>query len=198
MDRKKSLHRTTRDIQAEKSKQKIYDTAIQLFSQKGFEETKITEICSKSSCSVGAFYHHYPSKESILEETFRKADEDFITWRPGKDNYTGRELIMEYVKTYADLIDDMGLDFSKVFYSNRNKNFIKEGRPMQTILTELIERAVDENRISLRITPEKACDMIFISIRGSVFHWCLHEGKFPIRTAMYELVDTLLRGMEDR
>ena len=48
-------------------KQEILDTAEQLFCQKGYEETSIQDILDRLHTSKGSFYHHYISKESLLE-----------------------------------------------------------------------------------------------------------------------------------
>ncbi len=189
--------KTSRELQAEKSKKKIYETAIQLFTEKGFENTKITEICRKASCSVGAFYHHYPSKESILDDTFFMADRNFEAWAGKEDSGdSGRELILEYMDSYTDLILDTGLDFTKIFFTHMNKTFVRKGRPMQTRLTGLIDRAVREERFSSSLPPEEICESIFICARGVVFHWCLHDGKFDLRNRMTFILNNLLLGME--
>lgn len=48
-------------------KQEILRTAEQLFCRKGYEETSIQDILDVLHSSKGSFYHHYASKESLLE-----------------------------------------------------------------------------------------------------------------------------------
>jgi len=48
-------------------KQQILETAESLFCRKGYEETSIQDILDILHSSKGSFYHHYPSKESLLE-----------------------------------------------------------------------------------------------------------------------------------
>ena len=48
------------------SKKRIAQTAMTLFLQKGYEETTMREIVHKSGRSKGAIYHHFPSKQEIL------------------------------------------------------------------------------------------------------------------------------------
>lgn len=47
---------------------RIIESAYELFSIKGYEKTTIGEIIKKADCSKGGFYHHFRSKEEILEE----------------------------------------------------------------------------------------------------------------------------------
>ena len=56
--------------QEEKSfitKTKILDVAIKLFTEKGYNETTMLDILSQSGLSKGAVYHHFRSKNEILE-----------------------------------------------------------------------------------------------------------------------------------
>ncbi|MTI46293.1 MAG: TetR/AcrR family transcriptional regulator [Firmicutes bacterium] len=48
-------------------KDKIIQSAYELFSSKGYEKTTIGEIIKQAECSKGGFYHHFKSKEEILE-----------------------------------------------------------------------------------------------------------------------------------
>ena len=46
---------TPRKEQAAKTRQEIFDTAIELFDRKGYEKVSINEICKKAGVSTGAF-----------------------------------------------------------------------------------------------------------------------------------------------
>lgn len=46
---------------------RIIQSAYELFSTKGYEKTTIGEIIKKAECSKGGFYHHFKSKDEILQ-----------------------------------------------------------------------------------------------------------------------------------
>ena len=48
-------------------KQEILQTAEQLFCRKGYEKTSVQDILDQLKSSKGSFYHHFASKESLLE-----------------------------------------------------------------------------------------------------------------------------------
>ena len=48
-------------------KQEILTVAEDLFCRKGYEETSVQDILDVLHSSKGSFYHHYESKESLLE-----------------------------------------------------------------------------------------------------------------------------------
>jgi AcrR family transcriptional regulator len=51
---------------AEETRQKIYDSALQLFREKGFEETTMRDIAQKADVALGAAYYYFSSKDAIV------------------------------------------------------------------------------------------------------------------------------------
>ncbi|EPR12298.1 TetR/AcrR family transcriptional regulator [Ruminiclostridium papyrosolvens] len=54
----------------EDKKTLIYACAKELFNNKGFKDTNISEITQKAGMAVGTFYKYYPSKEKLFMDIF--------------------------------------------------------------------------------------------------------------------------------
>ena len=52
---------------AEVRKQELLATAMRLFASQGYEQTSVNQIIVALNISKGAFYHHYSSKEDLVE-----------------------------------------------------------------------------------------------------------------------------------
>ena len=52
---------------AEIRKQEVLECAMRLFATQGYEQTSINQIIAELGISKGAFYHHYSSKEDLVE-----------------------------------------------------------------------------------------------------------------------------------
>ena len=50
----------------EDTHQRVYDTAMRLFQEHGFEQVSVGQIASGAGVSVPTFYAHYPSKEHLV------------------------------------------------------------------------------------------------------------------------------------
>lgn len=48
----------------------IYDCAKELFSDKGFKDTNISDITKKAGMAVGTFYNYYASKEKLFMDIY--------------------------------------------------------------------------------------------------------------------------------
>jgi AcrR family transcriptional regulator len=51
-----------------RTRKALTDVAIQLFAERGIEETSILEITQRANVSNGAFYYHFGNKEELLVE----------------------------------------------------------------------------------------------------------------------------------
>ena len=59
---------------AASTKDKLFYSALQLFSQKGFANVGIRELCRTVHIKESSFYNHYASKESLFEAILRFFD----------------------------------------------------------------------------------------------------------------------------
>jgi AcrR family transcriptional regulator len=50
---------------AEATKERILQIAVEVFARNGYDATGVAEICLRAGISKGAFYHHFPSKQSL-------------------------------------------------------------------------------------------------------------------------------------
>lgn len=59
------------------TRKRITDTAMQLFREKGYENTSVTDICKASGVTKGTFYYHFPNKDEITREFYEQIYQDF-------------------------------------------------------------------------------------------------------------------------
>lgn len=96
------------------TEQRILDTATKLFLEKGWEETTVQNIIDElGDLTRGAFYHHYKSKDEIIDAVttrmFNK-DDMFETVKKGKD-LNGFEKLKKVIQ--LSVINEEQLEFTK-------------------------------------------------------------------------------------
>lgn len=57
------------------TRQRILDVAARLFLEKGFNKTTMRDIVEQLNMSKGAIYHHFKSKDEIINEVYRMQEE---------------------------------------------------------------------------------------------------------------------------
>ncbi|HJU44741.1 MAG TPA: TetR/AcrR family transcriptional regulator [Vicinamibacterales bacterium] len=60
---------------SEDTRKRIFDTALSLFREQGFDATTIREIAARTGLSLGAAYYYFPSKEAIVAAYYEHVQE---------------------------------------------------------------------------------------------------------------------------
>jgi AcrR family transcriptional regulator len=62
----------------EATHQRIYETAMQLFDERGYDVVSVSEIAAAAKVSVPTFYAHYPTKEHLVMPLPDQAEIDAV------------------------------------------------------------------------------------------------------------------------
>ena len=134
--------RSTRD--------RILDAAMNIFSAKGFHDTKLDEIVAEASISKGSIYFHFPNKEKlfislvdqfadVIERRAREAIEDEA---PGMDRVrVALEAVLETFAKYrrpAKLLLVQAVGLGAVFERKRMEVTDRFALLIQTYLDEAV------------------------------------------------------------
>jgi TetR/AcrR family transcriptional regulator, fatty acid metabolism regulator protein len=189
---------TSRQLRANKTRKLIYDVAVKLMDDQGFAGTTIEEISKRAGVSVGTFYHYFKAKEDIFFDIFKKADDYFESVvasdlkKQAEAGASAREQVVQYFVHYAKYNTDRGLENINQLYNSKNQIFSRKGRYMQVLLTDLISRGQASGELSLDLSADEATDFLFISSRGVVFDWCIHNGGYDLVVKMEAYVRRLI------
>ncbi|MEQ6900966.1 TetR/AcrR family transcriptional regulator [Nocardioides sp. YIM 152588] len=52
--------------------ERLVETAVRLFSEKGFERTSVQDVVSAAGVTKGAMYHYFSSKDDLLHEIYAR------------------------------------------------------------------------------------------------------------------------------
>ena len=188
--------KTPRAIKSEATKRRIYDAAIQLLRDHGYQYVTINNICKSAKITVGSFYHYYESKDTLLSVFFAEAFERFReTTAIEEENHL--EYVIRYLCHYCDFCEEQGLGFIREFYSsyNTSTNMMQNRKPDGTFfspgMNEIVSRLTAE-RESGRFSgdPLTVANDLSVITKGCIYHWCISEGSFRIST----MAERLLRG----
>lgn len=185
---------TNRQIQAQQTKDKVYQVAIHLFETKGFENITVDEICKASNVSTGTFYNVFKSKYEILDRIFELADIYFTEHVQEKlIDLSYQEAILTFFDYYADYSLERGLTFTKQLYGVRNNLFAKDNRPMLLVLRNVLQMALDKKELKSDLSSDEMVQFLFVCVRGIVYDWCLRDGEFDLKKRIHEYVNRLLK-----
>lgn len=153
----------------EQTLEKIITTSTQLFLEKGYEQTSIQDILDALKLSKGGLYHHFKSKEEILEAVMQKRAQyvidrfhEIIQSTKAKN---AKEKLKKILYQLATDAETHKLDM--VLTSQVNPYFVVGG--LQTcmkqdapIICQLIEEGIKDG--SLQTTQPAFCSEVFLML----------------------------------
>lgn len=176
----------------EETRRKILDIAFRLFSEKGYDHTTIQDIVDELGMSKGAVYHHFKSKEDILNHLYDQYYVDSHMFGMMEDpSLTGLEKLRELLR--RQLTDPGKLDIDDVAASfGHNPQLlqlllitsIRDGAP---IIQRLLEEGIADGSIATPYPRELAqAILVLLNMWVGVFPGTREEfeGKFLFLKAL--------------
>lgn len=180
---------TSRGKQAEQTKKRIYDTAIQLILKKGFDNVTLEEISKEVGIAKGLFYHYYKSKADLIVESYKIVDDDFRKRLAKLDkNASPADKILFTVGTMAKDARLYKADLLKQIYKGQLEAgtgfFINRQRPFFKTVSDSIAALQAKGDMKKNMKPDEYAHFIMTVARGVLYDWCLYKGKYNVETAM--------------
>ena len=187
------LTMTNRQLKALETRERIYQTALELLESDGYENIRIEDICQKAGVSIGTFYNYFKSKNEILQLIYKKGDDYFEnTVSNALEGMGTEEAVIEFFRYYAKYNINTGLTTLKQLYNPENVFFTKK-RGMQHVLGRLIQKGQEAGQLTEEIPSyEIVCDL-FVLARGIVYDFCLKDGQFDLVEKMASYIQRVLK-----
>ncbi len=162
-----------------KRRQEILDRAIEVFARRGAEGTSLRTIGEAIGVSHAALRHYFDSREQLLVEVYRTAEERSITQDPppagtsvvGLMTHAARRnrgvpgLVQLYSTLVAGALED-GHDEARTF-------FVARFADLRRVLAERVRAEQAAGRIRPDIAPEVAAALVIAASDGLQVQWLL-------------------------
>ncbi len=188
-------------------KSDIFTAARQLFYEKGFKDTNVSDIAENAGIGVGTFYNYYSSKEELFLEIYIKENEDqkkhlMETVEPDDDP------VKFVIKFVAKNITEMNSNKILREWNNRElfgkleKHFMEKGGIksiedlMRGGMSEMIKSWKSEGRLRKDLDDE----MIY-AIFSSIPYIDLHKSEIGIQyfpQVLLYITEFVMRGLTER
>lgn len=173
----------------------IFDKAMALMSEKGFQGTTVREICAEANIPIGTFYNCYKSKVDILKVIYDAGDKYFESIGQELEGLSAIEQLHIFANHYARLNINTGIDVMRVLFYPMNEWFARV-RPMQQLLREIVERGQRSGELRSDFDAERIVRYIFDILRGVCYNWCVYNGEFDIAQRIDEHITLLSEVMK--
>ncbi len=187
---------TNKKIENKLTYEKVYNTALELIGEKGFDNVTITEICEKAGIPISSFYNYFKSKDALVDEVFKGADYFFATVvEKNLKGRTAHDKIIRFFYYYSELNKAKDINYIKQLYAISDNLFTTRGKYMHSLLQTIVKEGQEKGEITNKMRASDIVDYLFLQVRDGVYHWCLHDGDYDLTEFTDRYIKHLLKTL---
>ncbi|ALS74789.1 hypothetical protein AUC31_05935 [Planococcus rifietoensis] len=195
---------TSRQEKAIETKKRILRTALDLFSEKGFDRVSVDEIVRESGTSKGAFYGHFTSKYDIFLEKFKEIDQFYRDFQKSlSDSLPSEEKIRKLAIAQMEYLrDELGRDGIRSLYAyaltpSVDNSLSDTERPLYAILEQLVSEGQEKGELTSSVSSGRLALLLSRSMRGTLYDWAIFDGDFDLAGEIDGWLELLFRGIRN-
>ncbi|PKM88955.1 MAG: TetR/AcrR family transcriptional regulator [Firmicutes bacterium HGW-Firmicutes-12] len=190
---------TNRQIKALETREKLFNSALSLFAEKGYDNVTIDEIVARAGTSKGAFYIYFKTKYQVVVRQFQEIDNHYNKIQKTLKEYnTASEKMLVLTKaqlTFA--LKKMGLEvITTVYKSQLNKDeekaIVNPKRILYKIVNEIIEEGQKTGEFRDDLSSQELTRMVTRCMRATFFDWAVHNGSFDFVEDGYRFISEFI------
>ena len=167
-------------------RQRIIDSAWELFYEKGYEETTIMDIVQKSGVAKGSFYYHFKGKDTLLNTLASLLDryyEELAEELPGDMNSFDKLMYLNYkVHSYMERIDYKLLanQYATQLTKSEGSNLLDQNRFYFHLIYEIVEEGQKRGELRTDKSVQEIVRFYSMCERALVTDWCMNNGEYSL------------------
>lgn len=184
-----------------KTKRRIFNTAIKVFSEKGYDNASVEEITAIAGVAKGSLYYHFAKKEDIfdtlLEEGIRLLHNNIEIKTKNCTNALEKikAVILIQVKVTVKYEDFINVIFSQIWgEEEKNKKCKKAVFKYIKVIEEIIKEGI-ENGEFYDGDVEALASGIFGVTCSSLIYRLKKNKEVDIQRVYEGFIDTVVRGL---
>jgi AcrR family transcriptional regulator len=194
------LSTTRRAKQKQATRTHLFEVAMRLFEQKGYDAVNIDDIVRASKVARGTFYFHFPSKEDILYEAVQMGEDEIVVRmravladRPFYDVLiaTCDGFAATWGQRRALLVHAGMAGLRRTVSSARRR----EQEPLRLELVRHVEDALAKGELRSSLPAQMLADVFLLNVFAALMAWA-EAGEPSLDVVMPGVIDLFLRGAE--
>jgi TetR/AcrR family transcriptional regulator, cholesterol catabolism regulator len=183
----------------------LIHAALFLFDSNGYPRTSVEDIVAKAKVTKGAFYHHFESKEEVLEiihNVYVESQIELCT-RIMSDGGNPREQLRELARATITNLNQYRAHVSvymqdrRFLTGQRKKNVLEKRSEIDKLFNSIIEDGVRGGYFRSDVSP-KLITFGIIGMYAWVINWWKPSGSLSLQQIADQYVDVLLDGLNKK
>ncbi|MDS1002081.1 TetR/AcrR family transcriptional regulator [Clostridium sp. FAM 1755] len=188
------------------TKNKVFETAIKLIKEKGYDNVTVSQICEKAGVAKGTFYVHYKSKEDIVKESYYSDMGVFVLKQYQNlilkdENMSIKDKIKKFLISELMFTSYAGYEMTcRAYVTNLTESISKdskhfERREFTKDLKLLILEGINQKIFETKQTEDEIFLYLESFVRGLMASWCFSNGEFDIVEKGERYINEILKKL---
>jgi AcrR family transcriptional regulator len=196
---------SVREYQKKRRRERIFQAAMALFRQRGFQETTASDIAKAAHVSRGTFFNYFPYKEAVLLEygallLAGLREEVKRRLARGEDPLAILRFIFQEVARYTEAEKDLVLP---LLYELLNPDPIRakaafEALPLGDLIAQVLRSLKEKDLVRKDLSPERMgrtlADLYFLT----ALRWAAYTPERDLKEELQKTLDLALLGILSR
>lgn len=187
------------------TRDQLIHAALVLFDTNGYPRTSVEDIVAKAKVTKGAFYHHFGSKEEVLEiihNVYVESQIELCT-RIISEDMNPREKLRELARATITNLNQYRAHVSvymqdrRFLTDQRKKNVLEKRSEIDKLFNSIIEDGVRSGYFRTDVSP-KLITFGIIGMYAWVINWWKPSGSLSLEQIADQYVDVLLDGLNKK
>ncbi|MDD4541202.1 MAG: TetR/AcrR family transcriptional regulator [Eubacteriales bacterium] len=200
---------SSRQKQALQTREKIYESAEELFIENDFESVTVDQIVKKAGVAKGSFYVHFASKDEVIvlliNDYVEKVDTDYKSFLDSlAEDMPADEKFLALVEKIAEVLtENIGKENMRLLYRVQLEkklnvsSVISYDRDLYKMFLQVIEEDFESLAPHSSLSAENVARQFVTVYRGLVFDWCVRTRELDLKTEALDLYEMLLKGLNE-
>ena len=185
----------TKTVKGDQTKTLILETALEMFQERGYNETTMRAVAQKAGVSLGNAYYYFHSKEHLIQAFYQRMHESQLAAAlPALEHEkTLKARLLILMRTKIDTMEPYHQFAGVLFKTAANPQsplnpFGDESDPVRQASIQLYEKVLDGEKV--RIPKDLRAELpylLWVYSMGIVLFWIHDQSRNHRRT--YRLVD---------
>lgn len=182
---------TKRQTQAKETRRAIFENAVALFREKGFDSVTVEEITTRAGTAKGSFYTYFRTKSDIIIEEFKAIDDFYEHYHHNLKRYgTAAERLSAFTRAQMRHVrDSVGHDILKLLYATTivdplaEKFLINPQRYLHALVKEAIEFGQSTGEFRADVGSDELAVLFNRSMRSVFLDWAISDADWDLVAA---------------
>lgn len=191
------------------TREAIYEAAVTLFREEGYEETSVDEVARRAGVSRATVFNYYGTKNALLIEyrrrldaELRESEERLLATDPDPAGSSARRRVEDFFAELAVLAKREDALYRSLVrkvltqLAHLDEDDHERSERVARSLATALRHGMDSDEIRSDLDPEMAAYTLLRLWTSALLEWTNTGGESPLAQRVKEMVGLLFEGME--